>query len=163
MMASTPSVGGRTMSDTINPYEPPKSDVGPSPDQPALLVDASTGTRFANFAIDMVARLALYFIVGVVAALFGLPVERGRLTSYGIGYLTIFLYYVALEATFGRTLGKLITGTRVVTADGRRPSFFQNVGRSLTRLVPFEPLSFAGNAIGWWHDRWSDTRVVRVR
>lgn len=70
-------------------------------------------------------------------------------------------HYVLFEAIFGRTPGKLITGTRtrVVTA---KPGFGQIIGRRFARLVPFEPFSFLVSS-GGWHDRWSGTRVVRVR
>jgi hypothetical protein len=40
--------------------------------------------------------------------------------------------------------------------------FSQILGRTFSRFVPFEPFSFLGSGHGW-HDRWSDTRVVRTR
>lgn len=86
----------------------------------------------------------------------------GALGGRLIGIATLVAYYVLFEAIFGRTPGKLITGTRVVTLDGAKPGFGQIIGRSFARLVPFEPFSFLGSR-GGWHDRWSGTRVVRVR
>jgi uncharacterized RDD family membrane protein YckC len=72
------------------------------------------------------------------------------------------LYYTFMESTLGRSLGKLITGTKVINLEGKRPKPLTILGRSFARLVPFEPFSFFGNERGW-HDRWSDTRVVDMR
>jgi uncharacterized RDD family membrane protein YckC len=75
-----------------------------------------------------------------------------------------FGYYVVLEAAFGWTVGKLITGTRVVRFDGDKPRVPQIIGRTFARFVPFEPFSVLfGNTKLGWHDSWSGTRVVKVR
>ena len=57
-------------------------------------------------------------------------------------------YYVILEASFGWTIGKLVTGTRVVRFDGDKPHFPQILGRTFARFIPFEPFSvlFGGSA-----------------
>jgi uncharacterized RDD family membrane protein YckC len=56
------------------------------------------------------------------------------------------IYYVAQEALWSRTLGKLITGTKVVNEDGSKLTFGRALGRTLCRLIPFEPLSFLGGS-----------------
>ena len=63
-------------------------------------------------------------------------------------------------------MGKLITGTRVVTENGGKPRWGQIVGRSFARFIPFEALS----VLFWndkerrgWHDSLSKTCVVRKR
>jgi uncharacterized RDD family membrane protein YckC len=71
-------------------------------------------------------------------------------------------YYFLCEATTGRTVGKLVSGTRVVTESGGKPTTLQILQRTLSRMVPFEPFSFFGPSTGW-HDRWSKTRVVMAR
>jgi uncharacterized RDD family membrane protein YckC len=73
-------------------------------------------------------------------------------------------YHFIFEATLGRTPGKFLTGTRVVSSNGARASIGQILGRTLARFVPFEPLSFlfGGNPPSGWHDKWSNTRVVKI-
>ena len=66
-----------------------------------------------------------------------------------------------MEAVFQRTIGKLVTGTRVVTTDGNVPGFGKVLGRSLARVIPFEVLSFLGAIPIGWHDKLSGTRVVQ--
>ncbi|MCA9066572.1 MAG: RDD family protein, partial [Planctomycetaceae bacterium] len=74
------------------------------------------------------------------------------------------LYYVFMEAVFQRSLGKLVTGTMVVAADGSRPSFGKILGRSFARIIPFEAFSFLGSKTPTgWHDTLSGTRVVKTR
>ena len=73
----------------------------------------------------------------------------------------MFIYYVGLEASFGWTIGKLATGTRVINKKGRKPTVGDVIGRTLMRFVPFEPLTVLFGR--GWHDSASDTRVVRVR
>jgi uncharacterized RDD family membrane protein YckC len=69
-------------------------------------------------------------------------------------------YYVVCESAFQATLGKLVTGTRVVTFNGDKPTFGQVVGRSFARFVPFEAFSFLNRRPIGWHDSWTGTRVV---
>ena len=77
----------------------------------------------------------------------------------------ILLFYIPLEGFFGLTIGKLVTGTRVVDARGGRPTLGQAFLRTLGRLIPFEPLSvlFADEDGRGWHDALPDTFVVRKR
>jgi uncharacterized RDD family membrane protein YckC len=72
--------------------------------------------------------------------------------------------YAFFEGLFGWTIGKLITGTRVVRLDADvKPPFLNILGRSFARLIPFEPLSFFGTKPGGWHDHLSKTRTVHIR
>jgi uncharacterized RDD family membrane protein YckC len=79
-----------------------------------------------------------------------------------VGICAMIGYYIIFEGAFGWTVGKLITGTRVIRFDGRKPRFPQIVGRTAARFIPFEPFSLLGGGNGW-HDSMSGTRVVRVR
>jgi uncharacterized RDD family membrane protein YckC len=73
-------------------------------------------------------------------------------------------YYLAMESIWGRTLGKFVTGTRVISMNGRHPSFLQVLGRTLVRLIPGEPLSILCLKPGHgWHDYIPKTRVVTRR
>ena len=78
-------------------------------------------------------------------------------------YLVYPLYYTVFEAAAGRTLGKFVTGTKVVDQYGNKPSTKDAFLRSLSRFVPFEPFSFLGNTARGWHDTWTNTYVVNAR
>jgi uncharacterized RDD family membrane protein YckC len=78
-------------------------------------------------------------------------------------FLCLPIYYILMEGIFGRTLGKLITGTVVVDGFGNKPSFGKIIGRSFARLIPFEAFSFLGSTGRGWHDSLTDTYVVKSR
>ena len=141
-------------------------------------VNAPIGARFLNFLIDnllmrFVLTYATSYLIGIILA-FAAPDFIDKLTySEGfngtlilfaliVGYLNYILYYTICETAFkGYTLGKLITGTRAIREDGQPLTFRDALLRSLSRLVPFEPLSALwGNP---WHDTWTKTRVIKSR
>jgi uncharacterized RDD family membrane protein YckC len=153
-----------------NPYAPPVAhDIAIDREQRTVgeLEIASNGLRFLNLLIDFVgitiAGGVLGFGIGILQAV--KVVDKSLLDGAGssvFGLVVDFAYYVLLEWLTGRTLGKLLTGTKVVRTDGRPPRLGQVVGRTLVRLIPFEPFSFFGKLAGW-HDGLSGTRVVRTR
>jgi uncharacterized RDD family membrane protein YckC len=78
-----------------------------------------------------------------------------------INYVIFVSYYVLFEGLLqGKTPGKFITNTRVVTLDGYLPNSNSILLRSFSRLVPFEAFSFLAKKPNGWHDRWSDTIVI---
>ena len=150
-----------------NPYAPSQAALNEVPleepsDAPEL---ASRRRRLANSLLDtvgyVVVSMAIGFIGAVVNRVFNVDVFEFLGPLFGIGVL--LLYYVVGEALFGRTLGKLVTGTRVVAESGGPPKLWQVVLRTLYRFVPFDALSFLSRRRPGWHDRWSKTRVVRAR
>jgi uncharacterized RDD family membrane protein YckC len=99
-----------------------------------------TGRRIVATIIDGI----LFGIVSnVFGSVFGLRkassgFDLTRLSIKGSLWLTVtvVLYYVLLEGLFGRTLGKLITGIRVVDAEtGGRPGLLSAFVRTLLRLI----------------------------
>gem|GEM_PF-1970762 len=127
-----------------DPYAPPAADDDESPASESIrLAIASQGARFLNSVFDT-------FVIAVVARRAS-PVEYWLITAG---------YFWSLETFFGVSIGKLLTGTRVVTVDGYRATAWQILGRTLIRFIPIEAFSFmSSNPVGW-HDRWSNTRVV---
>jgi len=125
---------------------------------------AGRGRRLANLLIDTLGYFLLSAVVGVAIGLVDPSFVTGlsRVGEYLFGFAVMLLYYVPCELLFGRTLGKLITGTRVVAESGEPLRFLQVVGRTATRFVPFEAFTFLGSRPGL-HDRWSETRVVLLR
>jgi uncharacterized RDD family membrane protein YckC len=143
-----------------SPYAPPRADeyqsVSPFYGD---LRDASLGTRFANLMLDSIGRMV--FTSALTVPLILLKLETASTIAVLIGLLG---YHFLFEVTLGRTPGKFLTGTRVVSADGGRATAGQILGRTLARYVPFEPFSFlfGGNPPSGWHDKWSNTRVVKI-
>jgi len=126
---------------------------------------ASATRRFWTFVVDQIAiwigLLTLQIAYGVAYGTHALEALNG-IKWWGICIAFYVSYYVSFEVISGRTLGKVLTGTRVVTTSGLALSIPTALVRTLCRLLPFEPMSFS-LAETWWHDSLSRTRVVRSR
>lgn len=162
------------MTSPENPYASPAADLDEDlPEVPAYTPkSASKLLRLINFIVDTALSNAvlLAFLAAVEFATPGSDDWEPGLAAEVELFSTIFIlvlavgYYVVWEATTGRTPGKYLTGTKVVDAQGQRPSFGQIVGRSLARFIPLEPLSFITRyERRGWHDRLSKTYVVKTR
>jgi uncharacterized RDD family membrane protein YckC len=134
----------------------------------ATLQAAPNSRRFINLAVDtIIYEVISFFVMYPLAKLaFGESVGTNFWISWLFGLSTLFLYYFIFEMAFQRTPGKFLTGTRVVLEDGSRPDAATIAKRALCRFVPFEVLSqYTGkdpNQMGtWWHDRWTNTRVIQ--
>lgn len=129
---------------------------------------ATPWQRFAHFLIDsVVENLSSLAISSALAYGFDLvdpdlfsSVTPNPFQELLIGILWMIAFYTAFEAATGRTVGKFITGTVVVTESGTKPEPIAYFYRSLCRLIPFEIFSFLGSGVGW-HDTITKTRVVR--
>lgn len=121
---------------------------------------ASGGKRFANYLIDMVIIYILMFLVVIAHAASTGNVEIETIVSYLYAAIIIVLYYSIMESTTGKTIGKMITGTRVVYDDFSKPTFGKIFTRSLCRLIPFEPFSCLGSKPTGWHDSIPDLFVI---
>jgi uncharacterized RDD family membrane protein YckC len=139
--------------------------------------DASTGQRFFNLLIDnllmryglsYLTGTAVGYLLGILAPDYIMRVAYSQDTfdllflAYIVGMFNYLFYYTICEKAFkGYTLGKLITGTRAIREDGQELTFKDALLRTLSRIVPFEPLSALGGRP--WHDTWTKTRVVKSR
>jgi uncharacterized RDD family membrane protein YckC len=147
-----------------NPYSPTKAALNePVPGDYVGTAGeeslASRGRRVTNVTIDEIIYYCIAMaVISVDSSLIGTTVLTEYLFFTGIR----FGYYLVCEASTGRTVGKIFTGTRVVADSGGPPTFVQIVKRTLTRMVPFDAFSFLASRPGW-HDRWSRTRVIRIR
>ncbi|WP_048512449.1 RDD family protein [Chryseobacterium sp. FH2] len=135
---------------------------------------ASSGSRFANYFLDGIFIQVIYYVIififGLVyAVIFGEAIDseaiEGNL-AVNISFMFLYLlfyfsYFILMEYFLGKTIGKYITGTSVISIDGNKPTIGQIVGRTFSRLVPFDALSFLGE--NGWHDSWSDTRVINTK
>jgi uncharacterized RDD family membrane protein YckC len=133
---------------------------------------AGKGKRLANYVLDivffMIHSYLLGIIIGVIFIIAGqngssLIKEENKLRDYFMGFISVMIYYILLEATTGRTLGKFITGTKVVTDKGEKPGFMTIFIRSLCRFIPFEAFTFLISDSFGLHDRLSKTRVINSK
>lgn len=141
----------------------------PEEDAEVYLVPASLGKRLLNYIIDRIALRAIVFFFGIFITD---PYFISNLEVADMVFLIVLLlaaligyFWVGEHLLGGRTLGKLITNTKVVDDyDGTRPSGTNILIRTLARAVPFEPFSILFNEDKvMWHDTWSRTLVVDVK
>lgn len=137
-------------------------------DEPAFQ-HASVGQRFLNYIVDVIAFYILFIIVGIIGGVVFAYFNPGEGTLesadftiffYIVGFITLCAYYTLLEGAKGKTLGKLITKTKVVSETGGPISCGKAFMRTLIRLIPIEFLSrLSGSKM--WHDEWTKTMVVK--
>ena len=116
-------------------------------------ISAPIWKRFVNCLVDY----SLLYIVFMAS--FYYPVRNRQFSPVFalLIELPIFVtYYVVCEYLFGKTLGKLVTGTRVVTREYKSPTFVRILKRTFSRLIPFHiwVLLYSGRII---HDSTSKT------
>ena len=160
-----------------NPYAAPDATVDDTLPQERLPIEAAgRWRRFFNWMIDRVCFTLLILATAFVYAIWldsqgdaaGLAAmeEEHFLRDLALTFGAMLVYYIPMEGFFGLTIGKLVTGTRVVDEHGGRPTWGQVVGRTFSRLIPFEPFSVLFSTDGkirGWHDSLSGTWVVRRR
>lgn len=132
---------------------------------------ASLGIRLANNFLDLVVLYIVNYLFSTISNLlyevtsiefFYFYSNGNMLWQILIGNFNYCLYYFLMENYLdGRTVAKYITGTKVISTDGTKPSTRQIIYRSLSRIVPFDGLSFLGE--NGWHDKWSETRVINLK
>ena len=106
---------------------------------------AGIGKRILGGIIDIIVVSLIFLGAGyVIAYYFG---ETGFIEKVqGVGFhvegpavliipALIFLYFIILEATTGKTIGKYIVKTRVVNEAGEKISWGQSIGRNLMRFI----------------------------
>ena len=163
--------------DAEDPYRPPAAEIAADlPQERLALEPAGRWRRFFNLLIDAGVSFAATFVLIAMALIIvralvdwqaslrlSLLLDRYFLETHVLG---MAIYALAMEHLLGATVGKWVTGTRVVDERGGRPTFGQIVGRTVCRLIPFEPFSllFATDGkVRGWHDRIPRTCVVRRR
>ena len=131
---------------------------------PAEYAYAKWEMRLIENIIDGIVIIQIFFILLFIIYQLIVSFEEHLL----LYVLIIFVYYFLLEYyANGKTVGKLILGTRVVDINGERPSAKSIAIRTLCRFIPFEAISFISaywlsdhTLFGNWHDSISKTYVV---
>jgi uncharacterized RDD family membrane protein YckC len=127
---------------------------------------ASKGKRFGTYLIDLACFYAFQLVLNYVLLNMNtsLPLLTGNASVDSILYswsIYVLLYFTIETIFKGKTLGKMITGTRAVDVDGSAITSKQAFIRSISRLVPFEGFTgLKGDAPTMWHDSWANTVVI---
>ncbi len=120
--------------------------------------------RFVNFITDLLifAIISSAILVTLKSNFSSLSTDNKYIDRI-ISLLLYSAYYLVCEGIFRTTPGKFLTKTKVVTNDGEAASFQLILIRSITRIIPFEPLSiFFSDNKNCWHDTISKTKLIRV-
>lgn len=123
---------------------------------------ADKETRFGNHFIDNIAFIILVIVNAFLldGLLHIIPADGS--IWLGLYFLVLYFgYHFLMEHFFGRTIGKFITKTKVVTINGDKPNTKTLFIRNICRLIPLDNFSFLFGEYGW-HDSISDTRVIYV-
>lgn len=127
----------------------------------AVVIDAAV----VSFGFTLLVA-GLWFVIGLFSPGFEVPESTGVL--YGAALLVFSFVYLWVSYTvFGKSIGKMVVGLRVVSADGHATLR----GRQTVLRVLTYPLSFLVVGIGLlgvvfnrqrqtWHDRLAKTAVV---
>ncbi len=139
---------------------------------------ASLGGRFAALVIDFVVLSMIFFPVTRAVKGVWIMTSEEHLWDYGwfvtdplciVFLVIIVLYFVLLEGIPGATIGKLISGLKVVGEDGRNPGLKRAGVRNLLRIVDALPvLNILGVVLilnsperARFGDRIAGTRVIK--
>ena len=129
------------------------------------LIPVEWWRRGINFFADLIITCCILYGILILfnSPFLDLPLHFAAL--FYLGLLTWFCYYFLLEALTGRTIAKLLTGTKIISKrDGSRPGWKLVLYRSLARIFPAgmaEGISFFSSRPCGWHDDISDTLVVK--
>ncbi len=132
---------------------------------------ATKGVRFLNFIIDYIVFIIINFAIGAAIGFFSeitgnyavydfIVYNDSILFEYGYTIVIWTIYYTTMETLAGKSVGKFITKSKAVMADGSKLTFEKALVRSLCRFIPFEPFSFLGEDGKGWHDSITKTFVV---
>lgn len=138
-------------------------------EQHSYYINASKIQRFLHPVIDSIVCIALFSPIlqrfvnfgsdGISRMMFGESESFVQKNITLIIVVIMTLYYLFYESVLGTTPAKLITKTRTINYEGAKPAFKNIFIRTVSRLVPFEAFSFLLH--DGWHDKWSETIVVK--
>jgi uncharacterized RDD family membrane protein YckC len=129
-------------------------------------VKASLAKRMGNLVMDTF----VFFIILMALIIFSYAIDEVWTDNFlNLEYtwyfdrlisLVAFGFFIGVQEWVfkGKTIGKFITGTKVVSVYNKPLSFTTFLKRGLIRAIPFEYFSAFGN--NPWHDDWTDTLVI---
>lgn len=132
----------------------------PAEESGTVLIPASKGARLTNsildqFGIMLCFGMASNFTGSLQSSTSDEPSAVMVLLIFGI----IVCYYAGFEALFSKTPAKFLTGTHVVTNEGKKAGIGKCLLRTVCRAIPFEAFSLLASDVAW-HDSIAGTMVV---
>jgi uncharacterized RDD family membrane protein YckC len=122
---------------------------------------ASLVKRLINYIIDLTIGFIIMFFIAILSNLDNTNTD-GQVSNITLLliYLSFSSYYVFMEYKFGKTIGKFITKTKVISVNRNELSLGQCIGRVLCRSIPLYQLSGLLFYGVFWHDSIPITLVV---
>ena len=126
----------------MEPQSQPAQQVSSAPLEQEDLI----GRRISAALIDLGLLVGLFIVLALAigeAETKGGSVSLALGGAGALGYVAlVLLYYFALEATIGQTVGKVLLDLRIVRVDGSRPSVAAVGVRTLLRIVDWLPFFY---------------------
>jgi uncharacterized RDD family membrane protein YckC len=152
---------------TTNPYAPPQAAVQDVVDSDSQL--AGRGTRLLTMILDSIILVAMVYLPMLIGTAVSHAIPFDLLVAAGlVGWIWLTVMFVSRN---GQSIGKKITGIKVVRSDGSRASVgriivLRNVLNSLLGIIPLygfvDALLIFGESHQCVHDRIADTIVIKA-
>ncbi|WP_315819493.1 RDD family protein [Paraflavitalea speifideaquila] len=131
--------------------------------------DAKAQLRFVNYVIDLLSFYTIVIICIILIALtaygskvFQVIESMSDISDFVLLHVLYGIYMLLVEGVFkGKTLGKLITRTRVVHLRTDSFSWRDAFRRGCMRMIPLE--YFTACVGSPFHDQWTETRVIKEK
>ena len=122
----------------------------------------SSWIRLIHFIVDIIGFFVTALVLSLIVDLFISSPSEAHIELVGsiLFLISFIVYYVFMEYTFQKTIGKFLTKTIVVMQDGSKPLLSDILVRTLCRLIPLDQFSYLFTKNGF-HDRLSRTTVVK--
>jgi len=133
----------------MNRVNPPRQNPG--------IKETQKRKRAINFLVDVIVLMLVIELSIVLENYY----EYMYLIRGGRLFVVLGGYYLLTEFFLGKTIGKFLTGTRVVNSAGDKISFREAAIRTICRYMPLGPIiPLLGVDARVWHDVRSKTYVV---
>lgn len=116
---------------------------------------ASKSKRVLNCLIDLILVMALSIIISAILSTFGINLKLRIISS-----ILFLMYYGLFEYFIGKTIGKMITKTKIISIYNNKITIKMIFLREFIRWVPFEQFSFINKKTIGWHDKASEIIVI---
>jgi uncharacterized RDD family membrane protein YckC len=153
---------------TTNPYAPPQAAVQDVVDSDSQQL-AGRGTRLLTMILDSIILVAMVYLPLMIGTAVSRAIPFDLLVVAGlVGWIWLTVMFVSRN---GQSIGKKITGIKVVRSDGSRASLgriivLRNVLNSLLSIIPLygfvDALLIFGESHQCVHDKIADTIVIKA-
>ncbi len=137
--------------------------------RPKRLIPAPAWKRLINIILDYIGTILFFStIIFLIAYVTETSIKENFIHNQkaypiafnALGIFAMYVYYIVCEFYLsGKTFGKYLTGTVVVTPAGQPPNLNQVLIRSALRFIPLEGVFLLLNPQSL-HDEWSGTLVI---